>query len=164
MPGHRSLSLLQLDSSEVDSFSSASNIGLLSHASISKTIYKRAGLGTTESIPGPGPLKRRKTLGLNTRFDRMLAQVNVTHSYTSDQKTRRKRVRSSGSSSVSSYDLPKTPVDAYSHLREDRLGGDFTVLKMNRWESNPSKSPLLQHGPDIRVKTYGKVRYMRMIF
>ncbi|OJA20501.1 hypothetical protein AZE42_01990 [Rhizopogon vesiculosus] len=86
----------------------------------------------------------------------MLAQVNVTHSYTSDQKTRRKRVRSSGSSSVSSYDLPKTPVDAYSHLREDRLGGDFTVLKRNRWESNPSKSPLLKHGPDIRVKTYGK--------
>lgn len=109
-------------------------------------------------------MKRRKTLGLNTRFDRMLAQVNVMHSYSSDLKSHRKRVRSSGSSSVSSYDLPKTPVDAYSHLREDKLGGDFSVFKMNKKASNPFKSPLVQHGPDIEVKTYGKVRYLRALF
>lgn len=115
-------------------------------------------------MPGPGPLKRRKTLGLNTRFDRMLSQVNVTHSYSSDPKARPKRVRSSGSSSVSSYDLPKTPVDAYSHLRENRLGGDFSVLKMDKRALNPSKSPVAQHGPAIRVKTYEKVRYMRALF
>ncbi|KAG1777743.1 hypothetical protein EV702DRAFT_1196953 [Suillus placidus] len=138
MPGHRSL-MFQYDGSEADS---ASNIGSLSHArmlheslSFSPMIYK--GVGGAEITPGP--LKRRKTLGLNTRFDRMLAQVHVTHSYSSDPKTRRKRARSSGSSSVSSYDLPKTPVDAYSH--EGRLGSDFSVLKMNQKASNPAKSP-----------------------
>ncbi|KAG0704531.1 hypothetical protein DFH29DRAFT_1078296 [Suillus ampliporus] len=141
MPGHRSL--LQYDASEVDSFSSASNIGFLSHASISPIIYK--GVGGAGNMPGP--LKRRKTLGLNTRFDRMLAQVHVTHSYSSDAITYRKRARSSGSSSVSSYDLPKTPVDAYSH--EGRLGRDFSVLKMNK---RPSKSPIVQR----EVKAYRK--------
>ncbi|KAG1751512.1 uncharacterized protein EDB91DRAFT_611079 [Suillus paluster] len=95
----------------------------------------------------PGPLKRRKTLGLNTRFDRMLAQVHVTHSYSSDPTTHRKRARSSGSSSVSSYDLPKTPVDAYSH--EGRLGRDFSVLKMNK---RPLKSPIVQR----ELKAYRK--------
>lgn len=99
----------------------------------------------------PGPLKRRKTLGLNTRFDRMLAQVHVSNSYSLDPKTRRKRARSSGSSSVSSYDLPKTPVDAYSH--EDRLGSDFSVSKMNNRASNPAKSS----------SVYRKVRYMRAL-
>jgi hypothetical protein len=115
-------------------------------------------------MPGPGPLKRRKTLGLNTRFDRMLAQVNLTHSYTFqvDQKARQKRVRSSSSSSVSSYGLPKTPLDAYSHLREDRLGGDFSVLKMNKRASNPSKSPPVQYGTGLMAKACGKVRYMRL--
>ncbi|KAG1816132.1 uncharacterized protein BJ212DRAFT_212771 [Suillus subaureus] len=98
----------------------------------------------------PGLLKRRKTLGLNTRFDRMLAQVNVTHLYSSDPKTRRKRARSSGSSSISSYDLPKTPVDAYSY--EDRLGSDISVLKMNQRASNPAKSPLVQR----KLKAYRK--------
>lgn len=102
-----------------------------------------------------GPLKRRKTLGLNTRFDRMLAQVHVTHAYSSDPKTRRKRARSFGSSSVSSYDLPKTPVDAYSH--EDRLGSDLSVLKMNQRASNPAKFLPMQR----ELKLYRKVRYMR---
>ncbi|KAG1890208.1 hypothetical protein F4604DRAFT_2004473 [Suillus subluteus] len=109
-------------------------------------IYK--GVGRAEIAPGL--LKRRKTLGLNTRFDRMLAQVNVTHLYSSDPKTRRKRARSSGSSSVSSYDLPKTPVDAYSH--EYRLGSDLSVLKMNQRVSNPAKSPLVQRD----LKAYRK--------
>lgn len=43
----------------------------------------------------------------------------------------RTRTRSSGSSSGSSYDVPKTPVDAYSALGgEARLGQTFSVLKM----------------------------------
>ncbi|KAG2132649.1 hypothetical protein BD769DRAFT_1774839, partial [Suillus cothurnatus] len=106
------------------------------------------GVGRAEIMPGL--LKRRKTLGLNTRFDRMLAQVNVTDLYSSDPKSRRKRARSSGSSSVSSYDLPKTPVDAYIH--EGRLGSDLSVLKMNQRVSNPAKSPLVQRD----IKTYRK--------
>ncbi|KAG1752923.1 hypothetical protein EDB19DRAFT_1670592 [Suillus lakei] len=80
----------------------------------------------------------------------MLAQVHVTHSYSSDPKTRRKRARSSGSSSVSSYDLPKTPVDAYSH--ESTLGSGFSVSKMNKRVSNPAKSPLVQR----ELKSYRK--------
>ncbi|KAG1896325.1 uncharacterized protein F5891DRAFT_983513 [Suillus fuscotomentosus] len=102
----------------------------------------------------PGPLKCRKTLGLNTRFDRMLAQVHVSNSYSLDPKTRRKRAHSSGSSSVSSYDLPKTPgpVDAYSH--EDRLGSDFSVSKMNNRASNPTKSPsVYRKGSKVWLQT-----------
>ena len=94
----------------------------------------------------------------------MLSQINVTHSYGSDSKARRKRVRSSGSSSVSSYDLPKTPVDAYSHLHEDRLGEDLSVLKATKWASNPSKSPLERYGLSIKTKSYEKVGYMRALF
>ncbi|KAG2043414.1 hypothetical protein BDR03DRAFT_1053438 [Suillus americanus] len=146
MPGYRSL-MFQYDGSEADS---ASNIGSLSHSFSPMTrIYK--GVGRAEIASGL--LKRRKTLGLNTRFDRMLAQVNVTHSYSSDPKTRRKRARSSGSSSVSSYDLPKTPVDVYSH--EDRLGSDLSVLKMNQRVSNPAKSPLVQR--DLKVYRKGSL-------
>ncbi|KAG2362254.1 hypothetical protein BDR07DRAFT_1055640 [Suillus spraguei] len=78
----------------------------------------------------------------------MLAQVNVTQSYSSDPKTRRKRARSSGSSSVSSYDLPKTPVDAYSH--EDRLGRDPKA-------STPVKSLTVQH----ELKVYQKGSQVR---
>ncbi|KAG2154398.1 uncharacterized protein EDB93DRAFT_1132008 [Suillus bovinus] len=80
----------------------------------------------------------------------MLAQVHVTNSYSFDPKTRRKRARSSGSSSVSSYDLPKTPVDAYSH--EDRIGSAHSVSKMNHGPPNPAKSAKVQR----ELKTYQK--------
>lgn len=41
-------------------------------------------------------------------------------------------MRSSGTSSVSSHDMPKTPVEAYSGLRPSKLGNDFAVLKMKK--------------------------------
>lgn len=72
-------------------------------------------------------MKRRKTNGLNSRFDRMIETVNVMHH--SPTKSRR-RTRSSGSSSASSYDLPKTPLDAYDGLNTGRLGKGFSVIKL----------------------------------
>ncbi|KAG2074659.1 hypothetical protein BDR04DRAFT_1092865 [Suillus decipiens] len=81
----------------------------------------------------------------------MLAQVNVTQSYSSNPKTRRKRARSSGSSSVSSYDLPKTPVDAYSH--EDRLGRDPKASNLVRSLPAQDELKLYQKGSQVRAPT-----------
>ncbi|KIJ67719.1 hypothetical protein HYDPIDRAFT_25194 [Hydnomerulius pinastri MD-312] len=79
------------------------------------------------------PTKRRKVAGLNTRFDRMIETVNVTHSHgSSSPSTSRRRTRSSGTSSVSSYDIPKTPVGAYGRFGEGRLGKDSSVLRTNK--------------------------------
>lgn len=81
--------------------------------------------------------KRRKTMGLNARFDRMLERVDLTlqdhqaSSTTASSRQGRARTRSTGSSSVSSgYDVPKTPVDAYDGLENRRLGDTFSVIKM----------------------------------
>ncbi|KAG8213664.1 hypothetical protein J3R82DRAFT_10359 [Butyriboletus roseoflavus] len=79
------------------------------------------------------PVKRRKVAGLNARFDRMIKSVDTMLSY---RATSRERMQSSGTSSVSSHDVPKTPVDAYSNLHPGNLGKSFSVLKMK-------KSPLL---------------------
>ncbi|KAH7888833.1 hypothetical protein F5I97DRAFT_2005311 [Phlebopus sp. FC_14] len=78
------------------------------------------------------PTKRRK-LGLNIRFDRMIEKVNLAHSFrASSSTTSRRRTRSSGNSSVSSYEVPKTPVDAHDEISQGRLGRQFSVLKMNK--------------------------------
>ncbi|KII92380.1 hypothetical protein PLICRDRAFT_172479 [Plicaturopsis crispa FD-325 SS-3] len=76
--------------------------------------------------------KRRKTAGagLNSRFDRMLEKVNVTHRSPIKKQKQRVRSSTSGSSSVGGYDMPKTPVDAYSNLEGGRLGESFSVIKM----------------------------------
>ncbi|KIJ18879.1 hypothetical protein PAXINDRAFT_179109 [Paxillus involutus ATCC 200175] len=79
------------------------------------------------------PVKRRRVAGLNTRFDHMIEKVNVMHSYpTSSPAISRRRMRSSGTSSVSSYDVPKTPLDPYSALHQGRLGKEFSVLRTNK--------------------------------
>ncbi|KAJ3800070.1 hypothetical protein GGU11DRAFT_806984, partial [Lentinula aff. detonsa] len=74
--------------------------------------------------------KRRK-IGLNSKFDRMVEAMNVT--YRSPKKRQRTR-----SSSVSSYGVPQTPVDAYDGLQIGALGQDFSVIKMR----NGSRSEL----------------------
>jgi len=74
-------------------------------------------------------LKRKRAAGANSRFDRMIEEVDMIH-HTSARPARRRRLYSSGSSSISSHDIPKTPLDAYSVLPEGRLGKDFTVIKM----------------------------------
>ncbi|KAA1471668.1 hypothetical protein DENSPDRAFT_129175 [Dentipellis sp. KUC8613] len=78
------------------------------------------------------PLKRRRTAGLNSRYDNMIEQVNMMYrSPAGVPKPRRKRASSSGSSSVSTRDVPQTPLDAYSRLQEGRLGKDFAVIKLS---------------------------------
>ncbi|KAF8844714.1 hypothetical protein BDN67DRAFT_1065870 [Paxillus ammoniavirescens] len=63
----------------------------------------------------------------------MIEKVNVMHSYsTSSPDISRRRMRSSGTSSVSSYDVPKTPLDPYSALHQGRLGKEFSVLRTNK--------------------------------
>ncbi|KAJ3777841.1 hypothetical protein FB446DRAFT_715845 [Lentinula raphanica] len=66
--------------------------------------------------------KRRKT-GLNSKFDRMVEAMNIT--YRSPKERQRTR-----SSSVSSYGVPQTPVDAYAGLQAGALGQDFSVIKL----------------------------------
>jgi hypothetical protein len=63
----------------------------------------------------------------------MIEQVNIV--YTSP-RTRRKRTRSVGSSSVSMYDAPQTPVDAYNSLDGGRLGATFSLIKIKKNSSS----------------------------
>ncbi|PCH43858.1 hypothetical protein WOLCODRAFT_164785 [Wolfiporia cocos MD-104 SS10] len=85
--------------------------------------------GTEPVTPG----KRRKTLGLNSQFDRMMDTINNIHTSSGSSarsRPRRNRAASSSSVSLGSYDVPKTPVYIYNGLDEGRLGSDFSVLKM----------------------------------
>ncbi|KAJ6586912.1 hypothetical protein DFH09DRAFT_1074992 [Mycena vulgaris] len=71
--------------------------------------------------------KRRKTSGLNSRFDRMVQTMNA--ALRSPVKSARKRAGSTSSASGSS--VPKTPLDDYDDFhREAKLGPDFSVIKM----------------------------------
>ncbi|KZT10632.1 uncharacterized protein LAESUDRAFT_809575 [Laetiporus sulphureus 93-53] len=86
------------------------------------------------------PFKRRKTEGTNSRIDRMMETVNVLYTSptsSSSSRYRRPRTFSSSSASAVSYDMPKTPVDAYSGYDEGRLGKEFSVLKMPK-SDNPA--------------------------
>ncbi|KAI0043655.1 hypothetical protein FA95DRAFT_1574962 [Auriscalpium vulgare] len=66
---------------------------------------------------------------MNSRFDRMIEEVNLmSRSSDASSPRRRRRIYSSGSSSIGSYDLPKTPHTYPDH--SGRLGKDFSVLKM----------------------------------
>lgn len=48
-------------------------------------------------------------------------------------KKRQGHARSATSSSVSSYDVPRTPIDSsYAELHEGRLGQDFSLIKMRQ--------------------------------
>ncbi|KAI0341935.1 hypothetical protein BDW22DRAFT_1358033 [Trametopsis cervina] len=84
--------------------------------------------GGVDSLQLGGPSKRRRTDGMNNRFDRMIATVNV---MPSPELPRRRRANSSSkdSSSVASYFAPRTPVDAYNKLEGGRLGQDFSTMR-----------------------------------
>lgn len=76
------------------------------------------------------PSKRRKTESLNSRFDRMEDTVRLLHTERASLQQRRRRTSSvSGSSSTASYDIPRTPVDAYSSLDDGRVGLEFSTVK-----------------------------------
>lgn len=76
-----------------------------------------------------GGTKRIKVSGLNSRFDRMIEEMNATHR--SPTKSGPRRTRTVSSSSIGTSDPPRTPLDAYSGLKEGRLGKDFALIKMN---------------------------------
>ncbi len=76
------------------------------------------------------PAKRQRTDGLNSRFDRMIQTVNTLHA-TPNSATRSRRQRATSSSSATTYDAPRTPVDAYNAFDGGALGEDFSVLKMD---------------------------------
>lgn len=71
----------------------------------------------------------------------MIATVNIIPTPESNPKRRRASSSASGSSSAISYDIPKTPVDAYNDLEGGRLGEDFTVLKMRQHTRDKTVSP-----------------------
>ncbi|KAL0956591.1 hypothetical protein HGRIS_002730 [Hohenbuehelia grisea] len=100
------------------------------------TVFSSAGVFANSCSPEadkiPAIVKRRRT-GLNSRFDRMVEEMNVTDaSITGGRVKVHSRSRSSGSSSIGSHEFPKTPIDAYNNLQEGRLGGSFSVIKMTR--------------------------------
>ncbi|KAI0661338.1 hypothetical protein C8Q70DRAFT_932340 [Cubamyces menziesii] len=81
------------------------------------------------------PHKRQKTEGMNSRFDRMVQTVNVM--YGSSRLPKRERAVSS--SSITSYDIPTAPSDAYSDcLRIERKRGSVTA---NTRKSHPLPDP-----------------------
>ncbi|OCH86121.1 hypothetical protein OBBRIDRAFT_797498 [Obba rivulosa] len=59
----------------------------------------------------------------------MIETVSVMHS-PPRKPARRRRSRNASSSSATSYDMPRTPMDAYSGLDAGRLGRGFSVIKM----------------------------------
>jgi hypothetical protein len=75
-------------------------------------------------------LKRNKAMGLNSRFNRMLERVDLTLQDLQVPSTTAS-LRSTASSSISSgSEIPRTPVDAYNELQNERLGHTFSVIKM----------------------------------
>ncbi|KAG7098538.1 hypothetical protein E1B28_000474 [Marasmius oreades] len=79
------------------------------------------------------PPSKRRRMGLNSRFDRMVEAMNTTYNSpsgsSSSRQTRNKNRNRSSSSS--SYSLPMTPIDPYyDGLKSGALGDDFSVLKM----------------------------------
>ncbi|TFY63167.1 hypothetical protein EVJ58_g3413 [Rhodofomes roseus] len=98
-------------------------------------------------------VKRRKTTGLNSRFDRMIETVNILHTSPASSKSshsgRRRRAASSSSASAD-FDVPRTPVDAYSELHEGRLGADFAVIKMHGDDSTRDMGVVESSG-DYRI-------------
>ncbi|KAF4598102.1 hypothetical protein EYR38_006496 [Pleurotus pulmonarius] len=59
-------------------------------------------------------VQKRRRKGVNTRFDRMVETMNITRSSPSIVGSNRAR-----SSSLSSYDVPKTPSDPYNYLNQE---------------------------------------------
>lgn len=88
-------------------------------------IIKRVTASTRIDLLTDREIKRRKTRGLNSRFDRMLNLVN--DSVLSKKPMRR---RTQTTSSLSSSDMPRTPNDQYDDLGRQRLGRTFSLIKM----------------------------------
>ena len=68
----------------------------------------------------PASEKRRKVEGLNSRYDRMIETASVIQArdMEHDRKKRKRNSSTSGSSSLASWDTPKTPLDTTGNLDE----------------------------------------------
>ncbi|KAG5715946.1 hypothetical protein E4T56_gene20103 [Termitomyces sp. T112] len=70
--------------------------------------------------------KRRRTSGLNARFDNMVHAMNATYSGSRNLRQRQIRARSSSDASH----LSSVISEAYSDLHEGRIGDNFTLIRM----------------------------------
>ncbi|KAJ7647346.1 hypothetical protein FB45DRAFT_196525 [Roridomyces roridus] len=98
---------------------------------------------TSAPTSDPQAEKRRKT-GLNSRFDRMVQTMNLTHR-SPVKKLPRRRAQSTSSTSGSGSSVPRTPIDHYDQYHHDgRLGKEFSVIKMPkrmaRWDQESQAS------------------------
>ncbi|KAG9220605.1 hypothetical protein CCMSSC00406_0003704 [Pleurotus cornucopiae] len=89
--------------------------------------------------------KRRKT-GVNTRFDRMVETMNITRPSPSTVSSNRAR-----SSSLSSYDPPKTPSDAYNYSYQEGTG---SVASATRGEKLPVVLEDIEASEMFRVPSF----------
>ncbi|KAF5386017.1 hypothetical protein D9615_002523 [Tricholomella constricta] len=104
-------------------FSQISDDPTSPESSIGVFTNSRSSLG--RSMNGNGrETKRRKTAGLNSRFDRMVEAMNATHH--SPIKSGRRRTHTASSSSAS--EPPN--MDAYNGLEKGCLGKGFSLIKM----------------------------------
>ena len=120
--------------------------------SISPTVYTATSSCDAQFPEFPDRDRRRRpgAFGINARFDRMLARVNVaaSHAAPSPAEHRAKRRRTASSTSGSSERLPRTPVDAYAAFDGGRPGEGFRVLK-------PGDGALNGRWDDARVDVSG---------
>ncbi|TFK54322.1 hypothetical protein OE88DRAFT_1184335 [Heliocybe sulcata] len=116
--------------------------------------------------------KRRKTVGLNARFDDMIRKVSLldSSSSTSSSSWRNRQRASSGSSSTlgSTSDIPSTPLDAYTDLNDGRLGRGFSLIKMATSAGRPQEAHELvsqQCGLNevVRISCFGAYFFTDMI-
>jgi hypothetical protein len=82
--------------------------------------------------PRFNPTKRRRLYGLNSRFDHMLQEVTWACHAPTSSLSRRKRAYSSGSSSMTNHDSPKTPTEVVEH-RSTKLGKSFVPAMPENW-------------------------------
>ncbi|KAF9461273.1 hypothetical protein BDZ94DRAFT_821492 [Collybia nuda] len=76
--------------------------------------------------------KRRRTSGINSRFDEMVEIMSVVHRTPSNSGERR-RAHSNSSSSQNNLSDTQTSIDTCSTLQGRRLGKDFTLIKMGHY-------------------------------
>ncbi|THV05073.1 hypothetical protein K435DRAFT_136212 [Dendrothele bispora CBS 962.96] len=62
----------------------------------------------------------------------MVERMNISYHLPTRPDRSRKRAYSTGSSSVSSNAMPRTPVDSYDGLQVGALGDDFSLIKMGK--------------------------------
>jgi hypothetical protein len=76
-------------------------------------------------------MKRRRLCGLNSRFDRMLQEVTWASHAPNSSFPRRRRAYSSGSSSMTNRDSPKTPTEV--EYGSTKLGRSFVPAMDESW-------------------------------